>query len=32
MWYSVIPRDWVFVNAIDFCLLLKLWVKGLVKI
>ena len=32
MRYSVQPRDRIFVKAMNFCLLLKIWVKILVKI
>ena len=30
--YSVQPRDRIFVKVMDFYLLLKIWVKTLVKI
>ena len=30
--YSAQPRDWVFVKGYDFCLLLRVCVKVLVKI
>ena len=30
--YSVQPRDRIFVKAKEFCILLKIWVKVLVKI
>ena len=29
--YSVQPRDRIFVNAVDFCLLLEIWEKRLGK-
>ena len=30
--YSVKPRDWAYIKIIDFYILLKKWVKLLVKI
>ena len=30
--YSVQPRDRIFVKGCEFCLLLKIWLKILVKI
>ena len=32
MRYSIQPRDQIFAKAMDFCILLKIWVKILVKI
>ena len=32
MWYTVQPRDWIFVKGYGFLSFAKIWVKILVKI